>query len=249
MTLLKSIYKILQVRIIRFLSHIWSKDFQLQQYDKVLILSPHPDDEIIGCAGLMQQLLKQQKDVYIVMVTGGEAAWSTSLIDSDELIAKRKELTMSAAEIIGLPYNHYIHLGWNDGKLNETVNNQKKQNELIRIIDSIKPSIIMLPHPFEISTDHDALNETLSNSLKIRNSKINLFYYWVHSIRPLRSFVLGWKKSFIIRLDREEYQVKRKALDAYLKPLTPFGKPYIGELYPSLLFSMKWDKELYFEAN
>ncbi len=241
-------YKMFQIRMIHFLSRIWSKEIQFQSYDRILIISPHPDDEIIGCAGLIQRLLKQQKDVYVLMVTKGEALWDSSLIDSVELISKREEFMLSAARIIGLPYDHYIHLGWSDGKLSETTGDKKKQHELAHIINFIKPSMILLTHPLEISIDHSSLYKTLSNSLKINSHKIKIFYYRIHSVRFLREFTLGWKKSFIIRLDKEEYQVKRLALDAYIKPITPFGKPYSGEFAKSLLLSMNWNKELFFEA-
>lgn len=245
----KNKYKMFQIRLIHFLSHIWSKEIQFQSYDIILIISPHPDDEVIGCAGLIQKMLKQKKEVYVLMVTEGEAVWENSLIDREELIAKRKEFMLTAARIIGLPYDHYIHLKWSDGKLSEAVSNHVKQHELVRIIESIKPSLIILPHPLEISGDHNAMNELLSHSLKISNRKIKIFYNRIHSIRFLREFILGWKKSFILSLSKEEYQTKIQALDAYYKPLAPFGKPYSGEFAKSLLFSMKWNKELFFEAD
>ena len=249
MKYIKSCYKMFQVRMIRFLTLIWSKEFQLQEFDKVLILSPHPDDEVIGCAGLIQKLLKQQKEVYVLMITGGGAAWSQSLIDTNELIAKRKELMFAAAGIIGLPHEHYIQLGWTDGELMDIVNKPEKQLEFVRIIESIKPYMILTPHPFEIIDDHNAVNVILNHSMKISNHKMKVFYYWVHAVRPLRGLILGWTRSFIVSLDKEEHQIKRRALDTYLKLLTPFNKPYSGELYKSLLFSMKWNKELFFDAN
>ena len=245
----RNFYKKIQIRTIQFLSCIWSKEMQLQSYDRILIISPHPDDEIIGCAGLIQKALKQQKEVYVLMVTGGEAVWDSSLIDRAELIAKRKELMLSAASIIGLPHDHFIHLGWSDGKLIETVENQEKQRKLVQVIDSVKPSLILLPHPFEISEDHNAINTILFNSLKISNNNFSVFNFKIHSMRFLREFILGWKKSYTISLDKEEYQIKRQALDVYIEPLTDFGKPYSGSFAPSLLFWMRWDKELFFEAD
>jgi len=175
--------------------------------------------------------------------------WDSSMIDTDELIAKREEFMLSAARIIGLPYDRYIQLKWNDGNLIEAVINPEKQHELARIIDSLKPSAVLIPHPLENSLDHNSMKKTLSNSLKISNYKTNIFYYRIHSVQFLYEFVLGWKKSFIVSLNREEYQIKQQALDAYIKPLAPFGEPYSGGFAPSLLFSMKWDKELFFEAN
>ena len=222
---------------------------QLQMSDRIMIISPHPDDEVIGCAGLIQKLLKLKKEVYVLMVTRGEAVWDSSLIDRDVLIAKRKELMLLAANIIGLPHDHFIHLGWSDGKLIEAVNNQEKQHELAHAINSLKPSLILLPHPFEISPDHNAINKLLSISLNKYNYKLRVFYYKIHSMRFLRELVLGWKKSFIINLEKEEYQIKKQALNTYNEPLAPFGKPYSGEFAPSLLFWTEWDKELFFEAD
>ena len=245
----KTAYKMFQIKMIHFMSRIWSKEFRLQSDDKVLIISPHPDDEVIGCAGLIQKALKQQNEVYVLMLTRGEAVLDSSQIDKDVLIAKRKEFILTAAHIMGLPHDHYIYFEWGDGKLSETTNNQTNQYELAQIIDTIKPQIIFLPHPFEVSEDHSAINETLSKSLKTIDHKIKIFYYLVHSMRFLREFIPSWRKSHTLSLNKEEYQIKRQALDAYIKPLTPFGKPYSGGFAPSLLYHMKWDKELFFEAD
>lgn len=245
-----TVYKMLQIRMIHFLSHIWSKEIRFQSYDRILIISPHPDDETIGCAGLIQKILKQQKEVYVLMVTNGEAVWDSSLIDTDELIAKRKESMMKAASIIGLPCDHYIHLEWSDGKLVETIDNPARHLELGQIIDSIKPSIILLPHRFEISEDHSSLTKTLFNSLKINTHKAEIFYYKVHSMKFLHEFILGWRTSFIVSLNKEECEIKQRALDAYIKPTAPFGKSYSGgKIASSLLFTMRWNKELFFKVD
>lgn len=40
--------------------------------DRILILAPHPDDETIGCAGLIQQALKAKAKVRVVYLTNGD---------------------------------------------------------------------------------------------------------------------------------------------------------------------------------
>ena len=40
----------------------------------ILIVAPHPDDEIIGCGGLIAHLVKENKAPHVVIMTGGEGS-------------------------------------------------------------------------------------------------------------------------------------------------------------------------------
>ena len=40
---------------------------------RLLVFAPHPDDEILGCAGLMQRLVREGLAVHVVVVTDGAA--------------------------------------------------------------------------------------------------------------------------------------------------------------------------------
>ena len=48
--------------------------------DRVLVLAPHPDDEVIGCAGVIQRAVAMSLPLRVVFLTYGDAA----VIDSDE---------------------------------------------------------------------------------------------------------------------------------------------------------------------
>lgn len=43
-----------------------------EKTDRVLIVSPHPDDDIIGCAGVIQRALKEGAQVKVVYITCGD---------------------------------------------------------------------------------------------------------------------------------------------------------------------------------
>ncbi|MCX5707102.1 MAG: PIG-L family deacetylase [Candidatus Omnitrophica bacterium] len=43
-----------------------------EKIDRVLILAPHPDDDIIGCAGVIQRTLKAGAKVKVVYMTCGD---------------------------------------------------------------------------------------------------------------------------------------------------------------------------------
>jgi LmbE family N-acetylglucosaminyl deacetylase len=48
-------------------------NFNFSRNDSVLVVSPHPDDETLCCAGVMQRALAQGARVSVVWVTGGDA--------------------------------------------------------------------------------------------------------------------------------------------------------------------------------
>ena len=56
-----------RIRVI-FLHLLFRKSISLDIGDKVLIVAPHPDDEVLGCSGLIQRLLSEGKRVDIVIL-------------------------------------------------------------------------------------------------------------------------------------------------------------------------------------
>src|SRR5574340_1404799 len=48
--------------------------------DRILVVAPHPDDESLGCAGLIKQAVENGADVHVVVMTNGDAnEWSVVL--------------------------------------------------------------------------------------------------------------------------------------------------------------------------
>ncbi len=45
---------------------------QGQDHLNILVFAPHPDDEVLGCGGVISQALKQEKRVGVVVLTNGD---------------------------------------------------------------------------------------------------------------------------------------------------------------------------------
>ena len=239
-------YYKLRLNLLHLPAILFSKKLNLR--DKVVIVSPHPDDEILGCAGLIQKLLNNKKDVYVIMLTKGEAVWDKTLIDPQIVVENRRELTIKAANIVDLSMDKFLFLDWGDGKLSETENNDLREKELFTILNKLKPDVIFTPHTLDYPTDHFFATEIVKSTLKKYNISTNLAYYcvwlWTGSYRIF--FKLNWNKARIITMNKHELLLKKSAIDAYIKPLTHFGKPYSGEL-GNLPKCCKWKRELFFE--
>lgn len=95
--------------------------------DRILFIAPHPDDETLGGAGLIQQALAAGKEISVVLLTCGDgyrraaehafAVRSPSPADYRRLGELRRQETLAAMKILGLPEGHTLFFGFPDGGL------------------------------------------------------------------------------------------------------------------------------------
>ena len=53
------------------------EDLQLSANDRILILAPHPDDEVLGAGGVIQKAVSMKLPVKVVFLTYGDSnQWS-----------------------------------------------------------------------------------------------------------------------------------------------------------------------------
>ena len=96
--------------------------------NRILIVSPHPDDEGLATAGLLQQAVKGHVDVRVVVVAAGETSaravhsLSQTAPPSTEEFRKmgsaRCQETRNALATLGVPANDVIFLTYADGSVN-----------------------------------------------------------------------------------------------------------------------------------
>lgn len=63
----------------------------------ILVIAPHPDDEAIGCAGVMLRALEKKQRVGVVLVTSGDAHRQAAAA-----VAKKPEARLEAADFLRL---------------------------------------------------------------------------------------------------------------------------------------------------
>lgn len=126
----------------------------------ILVLAPHPDDEVIGCGGTLSKHTARGDRVVAVFLTSGElglkhlprkSAWQ---IREAEAKAAAKILRLTALEFLRLP----------DWTLNEHI--AKSACRLRPILAREAPRAIYLPHPREWHPDHRAALLILRTALR-----------------------------------------------------------------------------------
>ena len=95
----------------------------------VLVFAPHPDDEVIGTGGVIQQAVAHGERVRIVYVTNGDGYPRAASVltkkpisrlataDYVQLAATRQREAIAAAAVIGVGASMLVFLGYPDGVL------------------------------------------------------------------------------------------------------------------------------------
>lgn len=210
-----------------------------------IIIAPHPDDEIIGCAGLMQRALKEGKQVDVVILSGGEKSHSGCChIDEKTLVEARRNLSRQAAQVVGLPLEQLHFLNYPDGGITY---NHAETNRLKKLITEIKPTALFIPHKGEGWSDHVEAGRIIKK-LTGDCTDIQLYEYcvwfWYYNV-----WDIDWKNARLVKMSKKEYQCKLKAMDTYITPLAPCGKPWSGVLPEVFVKANRWNKELYFKVR
>lgn len=193
---------------------------------RILVLAPHPDDESIGCGGL---LLKHPDQCKVVVLTDGRYGGLSGQNEGDAIAMRKLEFekAMSYAQI-----RKWSFIGAEDGKLSE--NFAKFSNLDINGYDAI-----FCPAPSDNHPDHACVYQFLFR-LKPR---VKIFGYEVWSALPTPSHyidisdVVDRKKRLISIYESQvaqvDYVAKAIGLNCF-RGLLPYSAVPYAEAYQEM---------------
>lgn len=110
----------------------------------ILFVTAHPDDTMVYFAGLIGQLSKDKKDVYVVVVTDGSRGSQDDAISEEDLAKLRFDEEIAALQFLGVPTEHIFCLGYKEG---EVESNMKLIGEVSKYIRKYKIDIVCTHEP------------------------------------------------------------------------------------------------------
>ena len=141
--------------------------------DRVLVISPHPDDESIGCGGTLRRHALRGDKVHVVFLTSGEAGGHGR--PEDETRSIREQEAAVAAKILGLDGIEF----WSqpDGKLRATSGVIQRLRRKIR---DFRPAVVYVTHEREMHADHRAAVRIVDRAVwRIKpRPKVLMFEVW-----------------------------------------------------------------------
>ena len=129
---------------------------------RVLVLSPHPDDEAIGLGGTIRLHVERGDTVEVIFLTSGENGVKGHA--PDEVACTREAEACAAAKILG--YGQLDFWRASDGALQAT---RELVERLQRKIDHSRPDFIYVPHEAEMHPDHRAAAQLVTSAVASLN--------------------------------------------------------------------------------
>ena len=124
---------------------------------KILVIAPHPDDEILGCGGVLSLLKKKSKYWLIITKMHEKDGYLNSQI-------KKREKEIKKISSI-LNFKKVFNLGFRSANLNKDQLNFLI-NKISYIIKLIKPDTIFAPYLHDSHSDHFYTTYALNHILK-----------------------------------------------------------------------------------
>jgi LmbE family N-acetylglucosaminyl deacetylase len=135
----------------------------------ILVIAPHPDDEILGVGGTIAKFINDGNDIYVLICTKGYPP------DFDIEVTEmgRKEARM-AHEYLGI--KETIFLDFPAANLDK-IQHKEINKKIIEVLDYIKPQIVFIPFIGDIHLDHQIIFHSSLVALRPINSfKVERIY-------------------------------------------------------------------------
>ena len=213
---------------------------------RVCIFAPHPDDEVLGCGGLLQQLAANGNPIVLIHVTNGTQSHPNSQIYSQEsLDTIRPQESVKALEVLGIAHQvTTIALDLTDGN----VFSQQDQFQQ-RLTSIIQPNdVLITPFMRDGHPDHEATGLVVASFAKQYHLACYQVLIWAwHWAKPADNRI-PWHHAMRVDLTTEQLQRKIEAIACFESQITAdesTGTPPILSAQTIARISQPWEVYLY----
>lgn len=127
---------------------------------KVLIIAPHPDDEILGCGGTIARYLDEGHEVYVGIVTK-----ESEPLFTEEQDAENKMYCLNAHKLLGVTETIFLNF---PAAMLESVPRYELNGAIDCLIRQIAPEVVYIPHRGDMHLDHKMVVDACMVALRPR---------------------------------------------------------------------------------
>ena len=219
---------------------------KISPHQRVCIFAPHPDDEVLGCGGLLQQLAANGNPIVLIHVTNGTQSHPNSQIyPPQKLESIRPQESQLALQVLGITQHvTTIALGLTDG---DVFNQQALFKEkLTAIIQS--DDILITPFVHDGHPDHEATGQVVAAFAKQHHLPCYQVLIWAwHWAKPADSRI-AWHCAMRVDLTAQQAERKAQAIRCFKSQITvdeSTGNPPILSPQTIARISQPWEVYLY----
>lgn len=184
---------------------------------KVLVIAPHPDDEIIGIGGTIAKRAKAGDEVYVCIVTKG----STPLFDSDFIEQGRRECCEADAKL-GVKETIFLDL---PAVMLETIPRYEFNGKIFELIQGINPDEVYIPHRGDMQLDHQMVVDAAMVAVRPRGENYPKRVYAYETLSETGWNIPNTVNEFIPTVYEnitDTYALKMEAMSIFKSQLSVF---------------------------
>jgi LmbE family N-acetylglucosaminyl deacetylase len=137
-----------------------------------IVVAPHPDDETLGCGGLVALQRRRGVRVTVVFVTDGAGSHAA---DPQALARQRRGEARTACGVLGVDPDDVYFLGVADGAVAHSL--ELIADRLTPIAETRLGHQLVLPHPAEPPSDHAATFDAVDRCVRRLGRRTDALLY------------------------------------------------------------------------
>lgn len=208
---------------------------------RLVVVAPHPDDELLMAAGLMQRHLQRGGMLCIVSVTDGEACFGAAAAQA-EVAAQRRAEHAAGLQALGAANATVHRLGLPDGAVAaEQQRLERRLRALLKPGDCVVSTWRLDGHP-----DHDATGRAAAAACARQGAHLLEAPVWMwHWAQPAHP-AIPWQRLRRVAVPLVQRERKWQALQCHASQLAPWhdGTPAVVD--DSLQQRARWPFESFF---
>ena len=184
---------------------------------RVLIIAPHPDDEIIGVGGTIAKRAKAGDEVYVCIVTKGKSP----LFNPDFIEQGRRECREADAKL-GVKETIFLDF---PAVMLETIPRYELNGKVAEVVQNIKPDEVYIPHRGDMQIDHQMVVDAAMVAVRPRGDDYPKRVYAYETLSETGWNIPNVTNEFIPTVYEnitDTYDVKMEAMSVFKSQLAPF---------------------------
>lgn len=146
---------------------------------RTVIVAPHPDDEVLGCGGLIAYQRHRDRAVLVLAVTDGEGA-EISGVGPGRLADTRRREQSGALRRLGVAPSNTVRLGLPDTAV---ADHERRLTE--HLVSVIQPDdLVVAPWEHDVHPDHEACGRAARRAVESAPALLVASLVWAPVRRP-----------------------------------------------------------------
>ena len=186
----------------------------------LLVIAPHPDDESLGCGGLIAQAVSRGQSVSVLILTDGSRSHPKSREYPPARLRRLREVeTAEAMRALGLEATHLCFMGLPDSRAPHCGSAFERAAEAIAThAASLDARVIFTTWRHDPHCDHGAASKLAGRAASLLGASLYEYPIWGWTLPPRRLLRVLPIKGF--RLDTRAQQVlKERAIACHRSQL------------------------------